>query len=121
MDPRTILHKVMYDDYLCLYFCFSAYYSGNLIFFHVTSFLQECTSSNRRIFSTSCLENGTINVYPLCTSDQAFSSEKLAAQDTDDSDCEVFRVKRRSGIVLEKRCSEDLTINLTENQVLVLL
>lgn len=57
-----------------------------------------------------------INVYPLCTPDQA-----LAAQDTDDSDCEVFRVKRRSGIVLEKRCSEELTIDLTENQVLLLL
>jgi hypothetical protein len=56
-----------------------------------------------------------INVYPLCT-DQA-----LAAQDSDDSDCEVFRVKRRSGIVLEKRCSEDVTANLTENQVLLLL
>jgi len=56
-----------------------------------------------------------INVYPLCT-DQA-----LAAQDTDDSDCEVFRVKRRSGIIPEKRCSEDVTVNLTENQVLLLL
>ncbi|XP_066332293.1 lysine-specific demethylase JMJ706-like isoform X1 [Miscanthus floridulus] len=72
----------------------------------------ECTSSNRRTFSSSCPENGMINVYPLCT-DQA-----LAAQDTDDSDCEVFRVKRRSGIIPEKRCSEDVTVNLTENQAL---
>ena len=81
----------------------------------MTLFLQECTSSNRRTFSSSCPENGMINVYPLCT-DQA-----LAAQDTDDSDCEVFRVKRRTGIIPEKRCSEDVTVNLTENQVLLLL
>ncbi|XP_062219985.1 lysine-specific demethylase JMJ706-like isoform X2 [Phragmites australis] len=84
----------------------------------------ECTSSNRRTFFSSCPENAitpeaaTINAYPLSTSDQAFSSDKLAAQDTDDSDTEVFRVKRRSGIVLEKRCSENVTRNLTENQVL---
>ncbi|CAN6253670.1 unnamed protein product [Urochloa humidicola] len=78
----------------------------------------ECTSSNRRTLSSSCPENGTINAYPLSTPDQAFSSDKLAAQDSDDSDYEVFRVKRRSGIVLEKRCSEDVTTNSTENQVL---
>lgn len=78
----------------------------------------ECTSSNRRILSSSYLENGMIHAYPLSTSDHAFSSEKLAAQDTDDSDSEVFRIKRRSSIFLEKRCSEDVTINLTENQVL---
>ncbi|CAN6274825.1 unnamed protein product [Urochloa humidicola] len=78
----------------------------------------ECTSSNRRTFSSSCPENGTINAYPLSTPDQAFSSDKLAAQDSDDSDFEVFRVKRRSDIVPEKRCSEDVTTNLTENQVL---
>ncbi|AQK73772.1 Lysine-specific demethylase REF6 [Zea mays] len=81
----------------------------------------ECTSSKQRTYSSSCPENGTLSVYPLCTSDQAFSTDKLAAQDTDDSDCEVFRVKRRSSIVMEKRCSEDLTITLTENQVLLLL
>ncbi|XP_062222345.1 lysine-specific demethylase JMJ706-like [Phragmites australis] len=84
----------------------------------------ECTSSNRRTFSSSCPANAitsetvTVNAYPLSTPDQAFSSDKLAAQDTDDSDCEVFRVKRRSGIVLEKRRSEDVTTDLTENQVL---
>ncbi|WVZ74091.1 hypothetical protein U9M48_022315 [Paspalum notatum var. saurae] len=78
----------------------------------------EGTSSNQRTFSSTCPENGTINVYPLSTPDQAFSSNKLAAQDTDDSDCEVFRIKRRSGIVPEKRCSEGVTANLTENQVL---
>ncbi|KAG2660811.1 hypothetical protein PVAP13_1KG460900 [Panicum virgatum] len=78
----------------------------------------ECTSSNRRTFSSSCPENGTTNAYPLSTPDEAFSSDKLAAQDGDDSDYEVFRVKRRSTIVLEKRCSEDVTTNLTENQVL---
>ncbi|KAJ1280407.1 hypothetical protein BS78_04G230200 [Paspalum vaginatum] len=78
----------------------------------------ECTSSNQRTFSSTCPENGTINVYPLSTPDQAFSSNELAAQDTDDSDCEVFRIKRRSGIVLDKRCSEDVTANLIENQVL---
>ncbi|AQK73765.1 Lysine-specific demethylase REF6 [Zea mays] len=78
----------------------------------------ECTSSKQRTYSSSCPENGTLSVYPLCTSDQAFSTDKLAAQDTDDSDCEVFRVKRRSSIVMEKRCSEDLTITLTENQAL---
>jgi len=78
----------------------------------------ECTSSNRRTFSSSCPENGTTNTYPLSTPDEAFSSDKLAAQDGDDSDYEVFRVKRRSTIVLEKRCSEDVTTNLTENQVL---
>ncbi|XP_012704579.1 lysine-specific demethylase JMJ706 isoform X2 [Setaria italica] len=78
----------------------------------------ECTSSNPRTFSSSYPENGTINAYPLSIPDQAFSSDKLAAQDSDDSDYEVFRVKRRSGIVLEKRCSEDVTTNLTENQVL---
>lgn len=78
----------------------------------------ECTSSKQRTYSSSCPENGTLSVYPLCTSDQAFSTDKLAAQDTDDSDCEVFRVKRRSSIVMEKRCSEDLTVTLTENQAL---
>uniref|UniRef100_A0A0A9HUG9 JmjC domain-containing protein n=1 Tax=Arundo donax TaxID=35708 RepID=A0A0A9HUG9_ARUDO len=84
----------------------------------------ESTSSNRRTFSSSCPENAItsetamITAYPSATLDQAFSSDKLAAQDTDDSDCEIFRVKRRSGIVLEKRCSEDVTTNLTENQVL---
>ncbi|KAF8729161.1 hypothetical protein HU200_017743 [Digitaria exilis] len=76
----------------------------------------EC-SSTRRTFS-ACAENGTINGYPLSTPDQAFSSDKLAEQDSDDSDYEVFRVKRRSAIVLEKRSSEDVTTNLTENQVL---
>ncbi|PWZ22140.1 Lysine-specific demethylase JMJ706 [Zea mays] len=82
------------------------------------TFSEECTSSKQRTYSSSCPENGTLSVYPLCTSDQAFSTDKLAAQDTDDSDCEVFRVKRRSSIVMEKRCSEDLTITLTENQAL---
>jgi len=79
---------------------------------------KDCTSSNRRTFSSSCPENGTTNAYSSSTPDEAFSSDKLAAQDGDDSDYEVFRVKRRSTIVLEKRCSEDVTTNLTENQVL---
>ncbi|KAL6634954.1 hypothetical protein ACP70R_027625 [Stipagrostis hirtigluma subsp. patula] len=84
----------------------------------------ECTSSNRRAFSSSCPENAitpetaTTNAYPLSTLDQAFLSDKLAAQDTDDSDSEIFRVKRRSGIALAKRCTEDVATNLTENQVL---
>ena len=73
----------------------------------------------RRTFSSSCPENGTTNTYPLSTPDEAFSSDKLAEQDGDDSDYEVFRVKRRSTIVLEKRCSEDVTTNLTENQVTI--
>nr|CAB3450767.1 unnamed protein product [Digitaria exilis] len=81
----------------------------------IHSFSEEC-SSTRRTFS-ACAENGTINGYPLSTPDQAFSSDKLAEQDSDDSDYEVFRVKRRSAIVLEKRSSEDVTTNLTENQV----
>ncbi|KAF8750238.1 hypothetical protein HU200_012493 [Digitaria exilis] len=76
----------------------------------------EC-SSNRRTFS-ACAENGAINGYPLSIPDQALSSDKLAEQDSDDSDYGVFRVKRRSGIVPEKRSSEDVTTNLTENQVL---
>jgi len=91
---------------------------GNLKYY-VTLFIQDCTSSNRRTFSSSCPENGTTNAYSLSTPDEAFSSDKLAAQDGDDSDYEVFRVKRRSTIVLEKRCSEDVTTNLTENQVTI--
>ena len=91
---------------------------GNLKYY-VTLFIQECTSSNRRTFSSSCPENGTTNAYSLSTPVEAFSSDKLAAQDGDDSDYEVFRVKRRSTIVLEKRCSEDVTTNLTENQVTI--
>ncbi|KAL6911768.1 hypothetical protein ACP4OV_000573 [Aristida adscensionis] len=89
-----------------------------------STYSDECTSSNRRTFSNSCLENeiipgnARINTYPLPTPDQAFLSDKLAAQDTDDSDCEVFRVKRRSGIALVKRCTEDEATTLTENQVL---
>ncbi|TVU03373.1 hypothetical protein EJB05_19599 [Eragrostis curvula] len=84
----------------------------------------ECTSSNRRTFFSSCLgsaitsETATISAYPLSNPTQAFLSDKVAAQDTDDSDSEVFRVKRRSGIVLEKRHTEDMTTDSTQNQVL---
>lgn len=43
----------------------------------------------------------------------------MAAEDADDSDCEVFRVKRRSGITPERRHTEDSTITtFTGNQVL---
>lgn len=84
----------------------------------------ECTSSNRKILSSSCPENAItpetaiINAHPLSAPDQT-CSEKLAAQDTDDSDCEVFRVKRRSGIPPERRRTEDATLtHFTENQVL---
>jgi hypothetical protein len=46
----------------------------------------------------------------------------LAAEDTSDSDCEVFRVKRRSGITPDRRRTEDVTLtSFTENQVQILL
>uniref|UniRef100_A0A0E0K3X6 JmjN domain-containing protein n=1 Tax=Oryza punctata TaxID=4537 RepID=A0A0E0K3X6_ORYPU len=84
----------------------------------------ECTSSNRRAFSSSCLENtitpenAISNAYQLSTPDQTCLSDEMAAHDTDDSDCEIFRVKRRSGLTSEKRHMEDGTTNFTENQVL---
>ncbi|KAK3158810.1 hypothetical protein QOZ80_2AG0141850 [Eleusine coracana subsp. coracana] len=83
----------------------------------------ECTSSNRRAFCTSgpgnaiISEAASIDACPISTPAQAFLPDNLAAQDTDD-DCDIFRVKRRSGIVLEKRHSEDVTTDSTENQVL---
>ncbi|GJN21929.1 hypothetical protein PR202_gb09452 [Eleusine coracana subsp. coracana] len=83
----------------------------------------ECTSSNRRAFCSSSPGNAiiseatSIDAYPISTPAQAFLPDNLAAQDTDDFDCEIFRVKRRSGIVLEKRHSEDVTTDSTENQV----
>jgi hypothetical protein len=90
---------------------------GQLKCFDISLYLQECASSNRRIFPSSCPENSftpetaKINAYPC-------SSENLAAEDTDDSDCEVFRVKRRSGITPDRRRTEDATItSFTENQV----
>uniref|UniRef100_A0ACD5YSA6 Uncharacterized protein n=1 Tax=Avena sativa TaxID=4498 RepID=A0ACD5YSA6_AVESA len=85
----------------------------------------ECTSSNKRIFSSSCPEisftpeTANINAHPSPAPDQTCSSEKLAAEDTDDFDCEVFRVKRRSGITPERRRTEVTTItSCTKNQVL---
>uniref|UniRef100_A0A0D9YWU2 JmjC domain-containing protein n=1 Tax=Oryza glumipatula TaxID=40148 RepID=A0A0D9YWU2_9ORYZ len=84
----------------------------------------ECTSSNRRALSSSCLENtitpenAISNACQLSTPDQTCLSDKLAAHDTDDSDCEIFRVKRRSGLTPEKRHMEDGTTNFTGNQVL---
>ncbi|GJM86517.1 hypothetical protein PR202_ga02383 [Eleusine coracana subsp. coracana] len=84
----------------------------------------ECTSSNRRAFCTSgpgnaiISEAASIDACPISTPAQAFLPDNLAAQDTDD-DCDIFRVKRRSGIVLEKRHSEDVTTDSTENQVLI--
>jgi hypothetical protein len=41
----------------------------------------------------------------LSALDQTHSSEKIAAEDSDDSDCEVFRVKRSSGITPERKCT----------------
>jgi hypothetical protein len=85
--------------------------------------MQKCTSSKRRTFFSSypgnviISETATANAGPSSSPVQV--SDKLAAQDTDDSDCEVFRVKRRSGMVLEKRRSEDVTTDSTENQVLI--
>jgi hypothetical protein len=94
----------------------------------ISFYLQECTSSNRRIFSSSCPENSftpetaTINACPSSAPDQTCSSEKLAAEDTSDSDCEVFRVKRRSGITPDRRRTEDVTLtSFTENQVQIFL
>jgi hypothetical protein len=87
--------------------------------------MQECTSSNRRTFCSSYAGNAiisdtaTANAGPLSSPAQA--SNKLVAQGTDDSDCEVFRVKRRSGIFLDKRHSKDVTTDSTENQVLIFL
>jgi hypothetical protein len=86
--------------------------------------MQGCTGSNRRTFCSSYAGNAiisdteTANAGPLSS---VQVSNKLAAQDTDDSDCEVFRVKRRSGIFLEKRHSEDVTTDSTENQVSIFL
>ncbi len=89
--------------------------------------MQECTSSNRRALSSSCLENtitpenAISNACQLSTPDQTCLSDKLAAHDTDDSDCEIFRVKRRSGLTPEKRHMEDGTTNFTGNQVQIFL
>ncbi|CAN6280317.1 unnamed protein product [Urochloa humidicola] len=114
------VHPYLFDDidHNAKYFPYSSTITFALGPHDYSTQSDDCTSSNRRTSSSSCPENGTINAYHLSTSDQAFSSDKLAAQDSDDSDYEVFRVKRRSGIVLEKGCSEDVTTNLTENQVL---
>ncbi|KAG8059777.1 hypothetical protein GUJ93_ZPchr0002g26391 [Zizania palustris] len=82
----------------------------------------ECTSSDRRTFSSSCPEYAItpetpiINAYTLSTHDKK-CPDKLAAHDTDDSECEIFRVKRRSGLKPQKRYMEDVTTNFTENQV----
>ncbi|XP_037454110.1 lysine-specific demethylase JMJ706-like [Triticum dicoccoides] len=106
-----------YPDASTITFCFGPH--------EYSTQSDECTSTNRRIFASSCPENGftpqttIINAYPSSAPDQTCSSEKLAAEDADDSDCEVFRVKRRSGITPERRHTEDSTIKtFTGNQVL---
>ncbi|RWW52038.1 hypothetical protein BHE74_00041569 [Ensete ventricosum] len=58
---------------------------------------------------------------PIClrhvaSSCQAGSSDTSVMQDGDDSDSEIFRVKRRSAIKLEKRCTDDVDSNLPEHQ-----
>ncbi|EMS51562.1 Lysine-specific demethylase lid [Triticum urartu] len=104
-----------YPDASTITFCFGPH--------EYSTQSDECTSTNRRIFSSSCPENGftpqttIINAYPSSAPDQTCSSEKLAAEDADDSDCEIFRVKRRSGITPERRHTEDSTITtFTGNQ-----
>ncbi|RZS05988.1 hypothetical protein BHM03_00036570 [Ensete ventricosum] len=52
----------------------------------------------------------------LASSCQAGSSDTSVMQDGDDSDSEIFRVKRRSAIKLEKRCTDDVDSNLPEHQ-----
>lgn len=48
---------------------------------------------------------------------QAGSSDTSVMQNSDDSDSEIFRVKRRSAIKLGKRSTGDVDSNLPEHQV----
>lgn len=55
--------------------------------------------------------------HAAASSCQAGSSDTSVMQNSDDSDSEIFRVKRRSAIKLGKRSTGDVDSNLPEHQV----